>query len=155
VLLSYLARRTTQPELAADLLAETFASALVAVCDGYRALPETPVAWLFTVARNLVIDSARHRRVEDRARRRLGLEPLVIDDDDVQRIVEIAHARDAVRALAGVIPAAEWETFRAHVLEDRSYAELAARLRCSQAVVRKRLSRTKARLRTAMGASDA
>lgn len=154
VLLRYLARRVSEPEVAADLMAETFASALVAVRDQSRALPQTPLAWLFTIARNLLVDSARRGRVEVEARRRLGLEPLTLDDRDLQRITEIAAIGDELTELAAAIPAAEWDAFRAHVLDDESYRDLAFRLRCSQAVVRKRVSRAKARLRTALGASN-
>lgn len=154
VLLRYLARRVNEPELAADLMAETFASALVTVRDHSRALPKTPLAWLFTIGRNLLVDTARHGRVEVEARRRLGLEPLVLDDHDLQRVTEIAASGDALTELAAAIPATEWEAFRAHVLDDESYPELAARLRCSQGVVRKRVSRAKAHLRTTLGGSN-
>jgi RNA polymerase sigma-70 factor, ECF subfamily len=76
-LLAYLARRVRDPEAAADLMAEAFASALLAVVGRADPLPEKPVAWLFTIARNLLVDSVRRGQVEATARRRLGLEPLV------------------------------------------------------------------------------
>lgn len=44
VVLAFLARRVQQPELAADLLAETFASLLALVRDPQRAVPPIPVA---------------------------------------------------------------------------------------------------------------
>ena len=51
-------------EVAADLMAETFARALVR----YRKVPpDAPEAWLFTIARNLLIDSARRGQVGARA----------------------------------------------------------------------------------------
>src|SRR6187402_164437 len=87
--LGFFARRVEEPEVAADLMAETFARALVR----YRtAPPDAPAAWLFTIARNLLIDSARRGRVETSARRKLRLEPLVLDDHDIERIAEIAEA---------------------------------------------------------------
>jgi RNA polymerase sigma-70 factor (ECF subfamily) len=62
-LLRYLVRRTTDPEEAADLLAETYATA-------WRKLESVPAGdaarlWLFGVARNLMLRSARRRRVAD------------------------------------------------------------------------------------------
>ena len=44
--LAFDARRVAEPELAADLTAETFAAALLAVQDRDRRLPEAPLAWL-------------------------------------------------------------------------------------------------------------
>lgn len=153
-LLGYLARRVRDPEVAVDLMAEAFASALVAVLDRSRELPPTPVSWLFVIARNLLIDSARRGRVEAGARARLRLEPLVLDDEDLERVAEIAAASDLVRDIAAVLSDAEWEAFRARVLDEESYPSLARRLRCSEAVVRKRVSRARSRLRTAMEGSD-
>ena len=66
--LGYFARRVGEPEVAADLMAETFARAL----QRYESAPlEEPLAWLFTIARNLLIDSARRGQVEASARRKL------------------------------------------------------------------------------------
>jgi RNA polymerase sigma factor (sigma-70 family) len=59
LIIGYLMRRVRDPELAADLMGETFAAALVAVMDASRPLPDVPSAWLFTVARNLLVDGAR------------------------------------------------------------------------------------------------
>jgi RNA polymerase sigma factor (sigma-70 family) len=151
LIVGYLMRRVRDPELAADLMGETFAAALVAAMDVTRPLPDVPSAWLFTIARNLLIDSARRGRVEMDARRRLGLEPLVLEDADLVRIAEVAAGHDVVAELAKVVPAAEWDAFCAHVLEDETYPDIAERLKCSEALVRKRVSRAKAHLRTALG----
>ena len=62
-LLRYLVRRCRDAEEAADLLAETYLTAwgkLDAVPDG-----EAARLWLFGVARNLLLRSARRRRVAD------------------------------------------------------------------------------------------
>lgn len=155
LLIGYLARRVRDPEVAADLMAETFAVALVAVRDASRPLPETPAAWLFTIARNLLTDSIRRGRVEMDARRRLGLEPLALEDEDLQRIAEVAASQDLMADLSKVVPAAEWDAFRARVLEDEAYPDIAARLKCSEALVRKRVSRARAHLKTALGGLSA
>src|ERR1700683_5097370 len=60
VVLGYLARRVADPEVAADLLAETFASLLTVVGDPRRGLPASPPGWLVVTARNLLIDNHRH-----------------------------------------------------------------------------------------------
>src|ERR1019366_4369522 len=108
VVLAFLAPRTPSREVAADLLAETFAAALSAVRDDTRELPDQPLAWLLSIARNKLIDSLRHGRVEQQAR----------------------------------------------VLDERDYEEIAAELRCSEAVVRKRVSRALRTLRTGLEAPE-
>jgi RNA polymerase sigma-70 factor (ECF subfamily) len=50
-------------------------------------------------------------------------------------------------ALVGALPAAQRKAIVAHVLDERDYPEIARELRCSEAVVRKRVSRGLATLR--------
>lgn len=100
VVLAFLARRVQQPELAADLMAETFASLLVLVRDSQRAVPPIPVAWLLVTARNLLIDSRRRGTIDDHAWRRLAMQPVVLDDRDLERVEEISAETDLMRELA-------------------------------------------------------
>jgi len=150
VVLAFLARRVQQPELAADLLAETFASLLALVRDPQRAVPPIPVAWLLVTARNLLIDSHRRGTVDDRARRRLAMQPLVLDDRDLERVAEISAETDLMRELALRLEPDQLQALRARVLDEREYAEIAAQLKCSESVVRKRVSRALGVLRSAM-----
>src|SRR5919112_2397985 len=83
-LLGYFLRRTRDPELAADLCAETFAAAL----DGaHRFDPARgpAVAWLYGIARRLLGHALRRGVVEDRARRRLGMSALTLTDEALER----------------------------------------------------------------------
>jgi RNA polymerase sigma-70 factor (ECF subfamily) len=152
VVLAFLATRTARRDVAADLLAETFAAALGAVRDESRDLPDEPIAWLLTIARNKLIDSIRRGRVEQDARDRLGLEPLVLDDGDLQRVDELIDATDLATSLANQLPPDQLAALRARILDERGYPEIAADLQCSEAVVRKRVSRA---LRTLRGALEA
>lgn len=152
VVLAYTGRRTGDPELAADLLAETFAAALAGVLDGGRELPREPVAWLMTIAHNKLIDSVRRGQVERAARERLALEPLSLDDEDLQRIEELMAATDLESTLLELLPAEQLDALRARILDERDYAQIARELRCSEAVVRKRVSRALRTLRGALGA---
>lgn len=155
VLLGHLVRRLRRAELAADVMAEAFARALLVVKDDRAELPQAPAAWLFAVAMNLVRDSARSNRVEMTARARLGLERLVLGDDDIDRILEIAAAHDLARDVREHVSELEWEALSARVIDEQPYAVIAEQLRCSQAVVRKRVSRARSQLRAAMGGPDA
>ena len=150
VVLAFLARRVQQPELAADLLAETFASLLALVRDPQRAVPPIPVAWLLVTARNLLIDSHRRGTVDDRARRQLAMRPVLLDDRDLERVEEISAETDLMRELALRLDPDQLQALQARVLEEREYAEIAAQLKCSESVVRKRVSRALGVLRSAM-----
>jgi RNA polymerase sigma factor (sigma-70 family) len=147
VVLTFLARRVSDYELAADLLAETFAALLLLVRSEERELPDTPIAWLLTTARRLVIDSYRRGRVEAAARERLRMRPLVIADADIERIAEIAAETDLLRELAEVLPPDQLAALRARVLDELDYPAIARQLRCSEAVVRQRVSRALRTLR--------
>jgi RNA polymerase sigma factor (sigma-70 family) len=83
-MLAYFVRRVGDPELAGDLTMEVFAAVLVA-CARYRPGQAPAQAWLFAIARHKLANSRRRRRVEDRARRRLGMAPVVLEDEDLER----------------------------------------------------------------------
>ena len=147
LVLAFLLKRTRNPEVAMDLMAETFAVALIALADRPPAIAGSAAPWLLTIARNALIDSYRRGRVESAARRRLALEPLPIGDDDVERVLQVAAETDLLVRLAEELPADQFDALRARVLDERGYGEIAQQLACSQAVVRKRVSRAISTLR--------
>src|SRR5262245_15947051 len=72
---AFFVTRTRDAEAAADLTAETFAAALEGV-GRFRARRGTATAWLYGIARHQLSRWQRRRAVDDRARRRLGMERL-------------------------------------------------------------------------------
>jgi RNA polymerase sigma-70 factor (ECF subfamily) len=147
VVLAYLARRVPEPELAADLLAETFAALLVVVREHHRTLPDSPIAWLLGTARHLLIDGYRRGRVEAAARERLAMQPITLDDNDMRRIEEISAETDILAELEAALPAEQLAALRARVIDERDYPAIASEMRCSEAVIRKRVSRALRTLR--------
>ena len=141
--LRWLHGHTRDRELAADLAGEVFAAALWAR-DSFDAGRASAEPWLQGIARNVLVSSLRRGRVEDRARRRLGIASLELTDDDLARVDElIDQARGhlpATSALAGLSPG-QTEAVSAHILGEESYEDIARRLECSAAVVRQRVSR--------------
>jgi RNA polymerase sigma-70 factor (ECF subfamily) len=146
--LAYFARRTHQPEMAADLTAETFAAAL-AGRRRYRPDAGPAAAWLFGIAAKKLADAQRRGYAESRARRRMGMERLDLTDEDLHRIERLADSE--VTAMVERLPADQRDAVRAHVIEERGYGELAQQLQISEAVVRKRVSRGLAVLRDKLG----
>ena len=151
-LVAFFLRRTRDPELAADLTAETFAAAL----DGVRRYDPAlgpPVAWLYGIARRQLSHAHRRGAVEDRARRRLGMEPLVLSDEAIERVERLAELDATTRALdeaLAALPAAERDAVEARVVDERGYDEIAIAARTSEAAVRQRVSRALARLRAGL-----
>jgi RNA polymerase sigma factor (sigma-70 family) len=146
---AFFRRRVPQPELAFDLAAETFAAVVGSAGTYEGAAP--PAAWLFGIARNKLRESLRRGRVEDAARRRLGMQPVRLDEEDLERVEERAAVGSAtlVRELAE-LPEATRTALLARVVEERDYDEIAAELQCSEQVVRQRVHRGLARLRAGL-----
>jgi RNA polymerase sigma-70 factor, ECF subfamily len=145
---AYLGRRVARPDLVFDLVAETFARAL-ANRDQYDERRGPPVAWLLGIARNLVVDAARRGRVADEARRRLGMAPILLDDEAIER-VELRASVDLRRLLAE-LPESQREAVVRRVLADEPYAVIAEHIGCSEQVVRQRVSRGLAAMRRRSG----
>ncbi len=145
--LAYLVRETRDPEASADLAAEVFAAVLLA-SRRYRADGPSAAPWVIGIARKKLLMSFRRGRIESRARKRLQFQPVEFEDQDFER-VEAAADGGAGRLgqLVAQLPADERFAVHAHVVEERSYKEIAAELACSELVVRKRVSRGLARVR--------
>jgi RNA polymerase sigma factor (sigma-70 family) len=147
VVLAFLLRQTGDTEVTGDLAAEVFAAVLLSA-RGYQPQGDSAAPWVIGIARKKWLMSLRRGRVEARARRRLGFESVAVEDGDLERIE--AMAESGAGQLAGLVetlPSAERYAIRSHVVEERSYREIATELQCSEMVVRKRVSRGLARLR--------
>ncbi|HEX3874794.1 MAG TPA: sigma-70 family RNA polymerase sigma factor, partial [Solirubrobacteraceae bacterium] len=93
-------------------------------------------------------DSLRRGRIEDDARRRLGVEPTPLTDADLLAVDERAAAGDDALGLAlAELPEETRLALVARVVDERAYEEIAAELDCSEHVVRQRVHRGLARLR--------
>jgi RNA polymerase sigma factor (sigma-70 family) len=151
----YLLRETGDREVTADLTAEVFA-AIFLVARRFRPRGAGSARpWVLGIARNKLLESRRHGRVEDRARRRLAFEPEVLDDDDLARVDELAAApQHGVLELVDQLPEAQRDAVRSRVLEEREYGEIARELGCSELVARQRVSRGLSRLRDQMTEGD-
>ncbi|SRR5579875_233805 len=147
LVLAYLMRQTRDPELAADLAAETFAAVLL-FAGRYREQLASAGPWLIGIARNKLLESLRRGRVEAQARQRLGFDAVALQDADLERVAALADdGSGPLRALVAELPEAERRAVVAHVLDERSYREIATELHCSEMVVRKQVSRGLRRLR--------
>lgn len=141
-LLGYLVRRTRNPDLAADLLAETYLVAWrkpESVPAGDEARP-----WLFGVARNLLLKDLRRQRTLDATMERLAHEIGRLHDAESAR--EDERAERVAAALAG-LSQLDREIVTLNAWEGLAPREIAVVVGTSVNVVRIRLHRARARLR--------
>jgi RNA polymerase sigma-70 factor (ECF subfamily) len=145
VVLTFFIARTGDAALAADLTAESFAVALTA-CHRYR--PDTPPpSWLFAIARRLLAESCRRGTVDDRARRRLGLAPLELNDPDLERIARLRELLPdgfPPPGRAEGLTEALREALRARVLDELEHPGVTRGLRASPALARSGRAREQA-----------
>lgn len=155
-LLAYFARRTRDPDLAADLAAEVFAAALehASAFDARRAAGANAAPWLFGIAHHALLASLHRGRVAADARRRIGmLERIELHDDSYERVEALASIDVDLDHLVAGLPNAQRTALLARIVDERDYGDIAAEMRCSELVVRKRVSRALASLR-AVAAPD-
>ena len=138
-LLVYFVRRTFDPDAAGDLTAETFATAFEHRGRFRGSGDDAAGAGLYGIARHQLSRYLRRGAAECRAVKRLGVEVPEMSAEESARLLEDAQA-GAVAALAelgGDQKRAVW----LRVVEDLSYAEVAARLGVSEPTARARVSR--------------
>lgn len=141
-MLRYFARRTRDPDLAADMTAEVFAQALRSVAS-YKPRRAPAVTWLYAIARNVFARTLRQGYTDDRALRKLALEPPPLDEEERRGLIELArHPNEGeLLGLLRTLPLDQRAAVLARVVDEREYEDIACEQDCSQAVVRKRVSR--------------
>jgi RNA polymerase sigma-70 factor, ECF subfamily len=147
-LLRYFARRTLDPEAAAELTAETFAQAFASRTT-YRDTGANGVAWIYGIARHQLGRFFRSGRVDRDARRRLGMPERALPPADYERIedlVDFAPIRGAIEEALLTLRQDQREALRLRVIEELPYEEVARRLACSEQNARQRVSRALRRL---------
>jgi RNA polymerase sigma factor (sigma-70 family) len=141
--------RTHEAQDAADLTAETFAVVLEAL-DRFDPDRGEPVAWLFGIARHRLAELRRRGAVEDRARRRMGIDRAQLDDAALEQVESAASAeliRVELREGFDALPPDQRDAVALRVLLDHEYTEVAQASGVSEVVARKRVSRGLSALR--------
>jgi RNA polymerase sigma-70 factor (ECF subfamily) len=141
---SFFLRRVTLPADALDLMAETFARGFE-LRRRFRGQSEREaLAWLYGIARNLLLHYHRDGRVALRAIARLGLERPDVTDAELERL-EDAGADERLHAAvaAGLdgLPAPQRHAVLLRVVDERTYKEIAEELGISEQSARTRVSR--------------
>ena len=151
-ILAFVMRRTGDADVAAELTAETFARAYEGRRRFRGSRDEEAAGWIYGIAQHLLSRYARRGVVERKVIERLGIELPAMTEDDYDRIVELAgfeELRERVAAAYTDLPARHHEALRLRIVDQRSYADVAAALGVSEQTARARVSRALARLATA------
>lgn len=152
-ILAYLLRRTGDPDVAHELTSETFAVALESVARYDRARGDGR-AWLFGIARIVLLASFRRQRSERAARLRAGISTPDVDGawEEAERRID-AGLPSLVEGIEE-LPYAERRAVVARILDEREYAEIAASERATEAAIRQRVKRGLGRLRERIGRQE-
>ena len=153
-LLAYFYRRVFDAEVAADLLAETFAVAYERR-GRFHDVGRPGGAWLHGIAAKELSHWFRRQAVEKRAVRRLGIDVPRLDDESFARIealADVGQHRDALAGAMARMARGDREAVELRVVDELAYAEIAARLDCTENSARQRVHRGLARLNSLMQA---
>ncbi len=134
---------TGSPHTAMDLAAETFAQAL-ACLHRFDPARGTGTAWLFGIAAHQYHRFLRRGAVDRRYRARLWVATPAVTADDVERIVDLADAdrlSPRLHAALGELSDPVRAAVELRVGHDLPYAEVAARLGCTEGSARLRVLR--------------
>ena len=133
---AFVARRVRDRAEAEDVVSEVFYKALKGI-DGYEERGVPFVAWLYTIARNVVCDRARQTGRE---------EPL--DDRDEPSSSDDVERRALLFRLVDTLPTAQRDVLVARFAEQRSIADVARQLGRSEGAVKQLQLRAIEALRT-------
>jgi len=142
-LLRYVAGRVLDPEVAAELTAETFAEAF-ASRGSYRDTGADGVAWIYGIAKHQLGRYFRRGRVDTAARKRIGLPERPLPPEDYERIeelVDLEPIRAAMVEALGTLDEDQRRALELRVVDGLPCSEVAARLSCGEQAARQRVSR--------------
>jgi RNA polymerase sigma-70 factor (ECF subfamily) len=154
-LLRFFARRTLDPEAAAELMAETFAEAF-ASRTRFRDQGQGAAGWLYGIGKHELSHYFRRGQVDARARQRLGMPERTVSTEDYERIEELIDFEQVGRAIGqafSLLSEDQREALTLRVVEGRSYREVAEVLKCTEETARARVSRGLKRLTRTLEAS--
>jgi RNA polymerase sigma-70 factor (ECF subfamily) len=141
----YHLRRTRDPHAAHDLTAETFAQAWLARRRFRDRAGGSAGPWLFGIARNLLAQSVRRRRIELEACERLGLLERL---DGPRATAEPDEAwLDGLDEAMADLPPGERDAVELRVIQGLPYDAVAAGLATTEGAARVRVARGLGRLR--------
>jgi len=150
---AYHLRRSRDADAAYDLTAETFAQAWLSRDRFHDRANGSAGPWLFAIARHVLLQSVRRRRLEDGACQRLGV--LQSRDTDGAPAQPEEHWLDGLDEALASLPPAQYEAVFLRVVEDLGYDDVAGALDISPEAARVRVHRGLTTLRDRIDSTEA
>ena len=150
--------RSRLPETAAsELTAELFAQVALSLKRFRDEAGGSAAPWLFGIAKNLLRRYYERGRIDDAARRRLGM-PIRSYELDFERIEERLAAGELRRELESALdslPQQQRDALQLRVVEELPYQQVAVELGCSETAARLRVMRALGKLARLLRAANA
>jgi RNA polymerase sigma-70 factor, ECF subfamily len=143
-ILAFLVRRVLDPEVAFDLMSESFAKALERRRQFRGDTAHEEQAWLFAIARSELLHYWRSGKTERAAIQRFSISIPALSTEESDRFETMAGLDalgDAVADALLTLPAEQRAAVELRIVGERSYAEVAAELAISEPTARARVSR--------------
>lgn len=143
-LLVFFTRRVYDPEIALDLVAETFAAAFAGRRSFRDEDPTQAIRWIYGIANHQLAHYFRRGAVERRALAKLGVEVPVMTEHEYERIIELTgldQLRGRVAAALDELPLDQRRAIELRIIEERPYREVSDEMGISEQVARARVSR--------------
>ena len=143
-LLVFFTRRVYDPEVALDLVAETFAAAFAVRAQFRGEEHGQAIAWIYGIAHHQLGRYFRRGAVERRALQKLGVDVPAMTDYEYERIIELTgldRLRGRLMSALEELPLDQQRAIRLRIIEERSYSEVADEMGISEQVARARVSR--------------
>lgn len=151
---AFFAKRLRVREDALDLTAETFARAFASRRRFRGSDEQQALAWLYGIARNLLLQHIRSSQIDLRALAKLGIEPRVLEDDEIERLVASDVDTELLQAVAqalSTLPPGQQRALVGRIIGELSYEELASKLGVTPQAARARVARGMRTLRAHIG----
>jgi RNA polymerase sigma factor (sigma-70 family) len=152
--LAHLARRTLDPEVAFDLMAETFAEAFDHIGRFRGTTDEEGRAWLWSIATHLLIRWRKRGELERRKMTELGISIRDLEQEEFERIENLADLqrfKPVLDRALQVLSEDQRRVLQLRIVDERSYEEIAAELDSTNNAVRHQVSRALRQLAVTLG----
>jgi RNA polymerase sigma factor (sigma-70 family) len=150
--------RSRLPESAAsELTAELFAQVALSLRRFRDEADGSAAPWLYGIAKNLLRRYYERGRIDEAARRRLGMpiRSYELDFEAIEERLAAGELQPELEAALQSLPRQQREALQLRVVSELSYQDVAAELNCSETAARIRVMRAVAKLARLLRAANA
>jgi RNA polymerase sigma-70 factor (ECF subfamily) len=150
--------RSRLPEsVASELTAELFAQVALSLKRFRDEAGGSAAPWLYGIAKNLLRRYHERGRIDEAARRRLGMpiRSYELDFEGIEERLAAGELHAELESALESLPREQREALELRVVEELPYEQVAAELGCSETAARLRVMRALGKLARLLGAANA